>query len=252
MAHFHLPKPLHGWREFVGEVGIIVLGVLIALGAEQLIDQWQWREKIRHAEAAMRLELGQDNGPQAYSRILIGRCLEQQINSIRANAGKVPVEQLRQAIAVYTTPFRTWDSEAWKLVVASDVGSHMGSDRLISWSSPYRILPELNDQGQREAQLVVQLRNTLPPSGVPSAESLQSVRQTAAQLRLINRRFVTTSQLFLARIGALGARVPGRIQRELTTDAQGMYGSCVTVPDLNATPAAQRLTSDLKSPSLSD
>ncbi len=25
--HFHLPKPLHGWREFVGEVGIIVVGV---------------------------------------------------------------------------------------------------------------------------------------------------------------------------------------------------------------------------------
>ena len=28
--HLHLPKPLHGWRAFVGEVGIIVLGVLIA------------------------------------------------------------------------------------------------------------------------------------------------------------------------------------------------------------------------------
>ena len=36
--HFHLPKPLHGWREFVGEVGIIVLGVLIALGAEQAVE----------------------------------------------------------------------------------------------------------------------------------------------------------------------------------------------------------------------
>jgi hypothetical protein len=29
--HFHLPGPLHGWREFAGEVGIIVLGVLIVL-----------------------------------------------------------------------------------------------------------------------------------------------------------------------------------------------------------------------------
>ena len=29
--HIHLPKPLHGWRVFVGEVAIIVLGVLIAL-----------------------------------------------------------------------------------------------------------------------------------------------------------------------------------------------------------------------------
>ena len=36
--HVHLPKPLHGWREFTGEVGIIVLGVLIALGAEQVVE----------------------------------------------------------------------------------------------------------------------------------------------------------------------------------------------------------------------
>ncbi len=29
--HLHLPKPLHGWREFPGEVGIIVIGVPLAL-----------------------------------------------------------------------------------------------------------------------------------------------------------------------------------------------------------------------------
>ncbi len=33
-----IPKPLHGWREFAGEVGIIFLGVLIALGAQQLVE----------------------------------------------------------------------------------------------------------------------------------------------------------------------------------------------------------------------
>ena len=31
--HFHVPKPLHGWRAFTGEVGIIVIGVLIALAS---------------------------------------------------------------------------------------------------------------------------------------------------------------------------------------------------------------------------
>jgi hypothetical protein len=46
---------MHGWRAFVGEVGIIVLGVLIALTFGQIVDAWQWRDKVRHAEAAMRL-----------------------------------------------------------------------------------------------------------------------------------------------------------------------------------------------------
>ena len=33
-----VPKPIHGWREFAGEVGIIVIGVLIALGAQQFVS----------------------------------------------------------------------------------------------------------------------------------------------------------------------------------------------------------------------
>jgi hypothetical protein len=37
-VHIHLPKPLHGWREFVGEVGVIAIGILIALGAEQAVE----------------------------------------------------------------------------------------------------------------------------------------------------------------------------------------------------------------------
>ena len=47
--HFHLPKPLHGWREFVGEVGVIVLGVLIALGAQQVAESLNQRSEAREA-----------------------------------------------------------------------------------------------------------------------------------------------------------------------------------------------------------
>jgi hypothetical protein len=47
--HFHLPKPLHGWREFAGEVGIIVIGVLIALGAEQGVEALHNRAQVHEA-----------------------------------------------------------------------------------------------------------------------------------------------------------------------------------------------------------
>ena len=39
--HVHLPKPLRGWREFIGEVGIIVIGVLIALAADQIAEFYE-------------------------------------------------------------------------------------------------------------------------------------------------------------------------------------------------------------------
>ena len=56
--HFHVPKPLHGWRELAGEVGIIVLGVLIALGFEQVVEAMRWRSEVGHFRKAVDHELG--------------------------------------------------------------------------------------------------------------------------------------------------------------------------------------------------
>ena len=60
--HFHLPKPLHGWREFAGEVGIIVIGVLIALGAEQVVESAHLRSETDALRASMHDELADDLG----------------------------------------------------------------------------------------------------------------------------------------------------------------------------------------------
>jgi len=40
--HIHLPKPLHGWKEFTNEIFVIVVGVLIALGFEQVVEELHW------------------------------------------------------------------------------------------------------------------------------------------------------------------------------------------------------------------
>lgn len=58
--HFHLPKPLHGWREFAGEVGIIVLGVLIALAAEQVVQSIVSRRDATELRHSMIDELAMD------------------------------------------------------------------------------------------------------------------------------------------------------------------------------------------------
>jgi hypothetical protein len=58
--HFHLPKPLHGWREFAGEVGIIVLGVLVALTAEQFVETLHWRSEARDFRKAINREMSKN------------------------------------------------------------------------------------------------------------------------------------------------------------------------------------------------
>jgi hypothetical protein len=58
--HVHLPKPLHGWREFFHEVAIIVLGVLIALGLEQIVSSSHDRVSAEETVASIRSELAQN------------------------------------------------------------------------------------------------------------------------------------------------------------------------------------------------
>jgi hypothetical protein len=232
--HIHLPKPLHGWRAFLGEVGVIVLGVLIALACEALVEDWRWHEKIDHAEHAMRLELSEDDGPQAYGRALVGGCLDQAIGRVEEEAATAPAADLRQWIADYAPPFRVWDSEAWKVVVASDTGSHMGAERLIAWSAPYRLVFGLTEDQKEESRLTIDLRNSLPATGELSAAERQALQRTAAQLRQLNRRFAVSAGLYLTRVGKLDAQVPAPERDAMLRNARALYGNCVTVPNLNS------------------
>jgi hypothetical protein len=81
--HFHLPKPLHGWREFAGEVGIIVIGVLIALGAEQLVEAAHQRQEGAQAERIIRSEVELNLG-RLQSRMEIHSCVVRRIDQIQA------------------------------------------------------------------------------------------------------------------------------------------------------------------------
>lgn len=53
-----IPTPLNGWRAFSGEVGVIVLGVLLALGAQQLAEDIKVRSEVREFRRTIDHEIG--------------------------------------------------------------------------------------------------------------------------------------------------------------------------------------------------
>lgn len=65
----HLPKPIHGWRAFIGEVGIIVLGVLIALGFGQLAETIHEGTIASQARDAVRAEVRENLWWLEYRRL---------------------------------------------------------------------------------------------------------------------------------------------------------------------------------------
>ena len=80
--HFHLPKPLHGWREFAGEVGIIVIGVLIALGAEQLVESVHDRNVAQETRASLTAEFDDALASLAL-RNSVEPCVDRRLDELR-------------------------------------------------------------------------------------------------------------------------------------------------------------------------
>jgi hypothetical protein len=196
--HFHLPKPLHGWRAFAGEVGIIVIGVLIALGAEQLVEEAQWHRRGLEAEAAMTKELGEDDGPQAEVRLRLSHCVAAQLDRIeRALVAQRDHGGSFSPPTIAAPPFRTWDDNAWRAAVSSGATSHMTTGRMSNWSSAYVFIPDMNEAALRESSDWGDLyRIRLLPSH-PSEADREAMLTATGRARHDNDLLTTVSKYFL-------------------------------------------------------
>ena len=112
--HFRLPKPLHGWREFAGEVGIIVLGVLIALGAQQIAESIQENGEVRQTRTALDAELAH-NLAAFDNRLSMQQCGQRRLNEIdtildREAQGPVALSRDIEPPLSINLQFAVWDA----------------------------------------------------------------------------------------------------------------------------------------------
>lgn len=228
----HKPKPATGWKELASEIGVIVVGVLIALTAEQVVDALHWAHKIDLAERAMRLELADDDAPQAYMRLAIGRCLDQQVVRMQALVNARGDRRQYLALAhAYSPPQRTWDSLAWQTTVASDVGVHMGAEKMNAWSFSYRAIPYLSTVGMSET---ADLDGLAGVADIPGRLSEAESDQLSLVLRKVQHDNESTelgAYGLLYFVGKVGAGLSAESERMLLARARSSYGaSCVATP----------------------
>src|SRR5947209_17021640 len=109
--HFHLPKPLHGWREFAGEVGIIVIGVLIALGAEQVVEAFAWREKVAIVRQSLMGELSNDRARWEHD-VAAAKCISDEVSGVRGwangNVQRLPPMPVMKSSLLYSLHTTNW------------------------------------------------------------------------------------------------------------------------------------------------
>lgn len=176
--HFRMPKPLHGWREFAGEVGIIVVGVLIALVAQQLVEDLHQRSEAREARQSIQSEL-EINMARLASRsaqrsCILNRLAEVQAILDRAELGGVVVppkwigrpqfwtmqsvrwDAISQAGRAALLPPRELAAYGLMYTIMRDIGGVMTSEQA-DWAR----LRSLEHLHQLTPQMVFELDSTL-------------------------------------------------------------------------------------------
>lgn len=105
---FHIPKPWHGPRELLKEIGIIVIGVAIALAGGQTVEWLHRGAEVRETRAALHDEIATDAAIAAHS-IEAAHCYAAQLNAgdAWAHGGPRPPEYSLAVLAMLST---TWET----------------------------------------------------------------------------------------------------------------------------------------------
>jgi len=197
----HKPKPIHTRRDFLKEVGTIVLGVSIALAAEQAVEYFHWRNEVAVARKELRAEIaGLD---VAYVRhIALSPCISRQIGEAGAildslQSGKTPPSF---TVFHHGSPLQIRDSD-WQSERSSQILTHFPRAELALMGRFYSDLPGLSalvTEGNTAWSQLSILQN--PPPGLGTAEiarlrgELDRVRQMEYVVLLNAHRMLKLSE----------------------------------------------------------
>jgi hypothetical protein len=79
--HIHVPKPMHGWKQFFNEVLVVVIGIAIALGGEQLVEHWNEHHQAERSLAAIKDEIAGNTG-SLKARLATDGCITSRLSEI--------------------------------------------------------------------------------------------------------------------------------------------------------------------------
>ena len=200
--HFRLPKPLHGWRAFAGEVGIIVLGVLIALGAEQVVQGIHERSEMRQLRDALRGELADDRARWELIRAQ-DTCTAVRLNALEQWLASAPADA-----KLVTNPYRVillnMHSSAWDLAKTSPASAHIPLKERLTYASLYGAIDNwrefINEENVNSNALSALLATADDP------ENRRAARVRLAEARLFLNRRLLNYGYFFDRFDQLGIK----------------------------------------------
>ena len=246
-----LPTPREGWRAFAGEVGVIVLGVLIALAAQEVVEELRWREEVSRTEDALAIEIA-TSVVHAGERQMVNRCLVERlthligkVNSSQGSwsADPMPISQALLGVtavpaayqAPYRTPNRPWSDSLWRAAQNGGVFNHMPRERLAAYSKIYARMDGLRKVNEVEQQVFPQLLYLSFDTRLDAAARQQALA-TLGRLDWLHATLLFDSQNLIDEVRAMRLDFSRtELRRELAKvqrSQRKLRGKCVEHVDL--------------------
>ena len=146
----HRPGVVRNWREFLKEVGIIVLGVSIALAGEEAVSWYNWKEEVAIVQDSLDDELA-DALFSAMERVKIADCQRRTLDRLDQLA-----DESRGTLVLRNTPVtrnRVWGSAAWDAAVASGAIAHMSHDVRNTYANLFSFVRVFREMNLRQEEL---------------------------------------------------------------------------------------------------
>jgi hypothetical protein len=223
-------KPPHGWGAVGWELAIVTLGVLIALGAQQVVENWQWDQKAAQTKKILDAELHR-NAVSAYKWLVVAPCVDQQLTSIDKALSSARQSGNVQATPPLTPPLEVFTEDAWLDARAMQITDHLSPQTISFYSTLFflsqdlaGLMPELHNA----AAELQSLSNGVSP--ISTAE-VGAYQRQAGRVHELLYRVELGETLLLGELKKNGIELsPGEMARLLRV-SRSWAGECAGPPN---------------------
>jgi hypothetical protein len=186
-VEIHTPKPVHSWRELLNEIGVVVIGVCIALAAEQTVEWLHWRAQVAGAREEIATEMTR-NINSATMRLRSEQCVERRLDALASildasgKSGSLPPLGDISRPSHFSMSLGVWDS-----VVASQVATHFPRQYLANLAVLYRGVQRLAEIMPLEQDAWDNLEVMVGPGRRLDPAAENDLRKALSRARTLNR-----------------------------------------------------------------
>lgn len=223
-------KPPHGWNAVAWELGIVTLGVIIALAAQQWANNRAQRSQMDKSETALREEVAEHYNYAVEFRV-VHPCLQAQLDGLRQrvmSSGAVinpaPVYSEETSRFVLRMPSKIYPTDAWQAAISDGTIQSFPLSMRRELAGYYGQLSEVDrmnaDNNAAEEGLVTIARPLPLDASVRYAivKDIDQIRGRLEYLDLINGQIIDSIQKV--------HMVPPAAKAQEVTERYGSYQFC--------------------------